>query len=63
MDDVRALKKIINDTKETIVNKRRQKILDSLANSNWGKFQASTYHKNLLRTHASIPQSNVQQNT
>ena len=57
MDDVRALKKIISDTKATISNQRREKILESLSNSNWAKTQASHYHQQLLRNYKGIPKT------
>ena len=37
MDDVRAIKKMINDTKETISNNRKQRILNSINKSHWSK--------------------------
>lgn len=52
MDDVRALKKMISETKEKIDHNRRQRILNSINKSGWSKFITPTQHQQLhmLRT-------------
>lgn len=48
MDDCRALKQMISETKETIQINRRRKILEDLSKSNWSKMKHPHHKQQLL---------------
>eukprot|EP00347_Sterkiella_histriomuscorum_P007696 403347921 len=63
MDDVRALKQMITDTKQTIQDNRRNRILNSINKESWSKFATPTQQHQLIMMRTQTAGVKNRQNT